>query len=88
MILRIPLSHHDRLGILIHKKILDAVCFVEKAVVILGLAVTHFRRLSMEKESSAKRCCCIDYICKKIDDESACAKMGGRMVDSYTVCHY
>ncbi len=42
----------------------------------------------MEKESSAKRCCCIDNICKKMDDESACVKKGGRMVDSCTVCHY
>ncbi len=57
-------------------------------MVILGLAVTDFRRLSMGKESSAKRCCCIDNICKKIKDESACAKKGGRMVDSCTVCHY
>ncbi len=48
----------------------------------------HFRRLSMEKESSARRCCCIDNICKKMDDESACVKMGGKMVDSCTVCHY
>jgi len=57
-------------------------------VVILGPVVTDFRRLSMEKESSAKRCCCIDYICKKMDDESACVKKGGRMVDSSAVCHY
>jgi hypothetical protein len=59
-----------------------------REVVILGLAVTNFRRFSMEKESSSKRCCCIDNICKKMDDESACAKSGGRMVDSCTVCHY
>jgi hypothetical protein len=63
------------------------VCF-DMAVVILVLAVTHSRRLSMEKESSSKRCCCINNICKKMDDESACAKMGGKMVDSCTVCHY
>ncbi|MGO9567658.1 MAG: hypothetical protein ACLP5H_08965 [Desulfomonilaceae bacterium] len=42
----------------------------------------------MEKKSSAKRCCCIDNICKKMVDESVCVKTVGRMVDSCTVCHY
>jgi hypothetical protein len=40
----------------------------------------------MEKESSGKRCCCIDNCCRKMDDESACVRQGGKMVDSCSDC--
>lgn len=40
----------------------------------------------MEKESSEKRCCCINNMCRKVDSESTCARMGGTMVDSCSSC--
>jgi hypothetical protein len=42
----------------------------------------------MEKTSmSGKRCCCIDRLCRKLDDESDCMQKGGKMVDSCSLCH-
>jgi len=40
----------------------------------------------MERESSSKKCCCFNNICKKMDNESQCKAEGGVMVDSCSDC--
>ena len=33
-----------------------------------------------------KKCCCIDGLCRKLDDESDCMQKGGKIVDSCSLC--
>ncbi len=57
-------------------------------IIFLREARKYLWRNLMEKTSmNDKRCCCIDRLCRKLDDESDCMQKGGKIVDSCSKCH-